>query len=145
MTTIKILVCAILALALTAAFRPLSAQSPARVRIALVDSLSTPDVRAEVVRYGPTTEPALILLRRGDERTEDLISALAVLRSDQRAAQRPPGVISRITVAGHTDVRSVPRAVRDRAARMLSQVRSAPPSRIGNLGRGYWAEFELER
>lgn len=124
--------------------RPLLAQSPERVRVALVDSLSAPELRAEIVRFGDPDKAAIVLLRRGDVRTDDLTAALVTLR--ERNAQRPtrPGVISRISVTGYADVTRVPEAARQRAARMLSEVRAAPLSRIGNLGRGHWAEFELQ-
>lgn len=145
MTSIKILILASLAIALGAAARPAGAQSPQRVRVALVDQLASPDVRAEVVRYGPADTPPLILLRRGDERTDDLVAALAVLRDGPPSTVRPAGVVSRIAVSAHAGTRAAPQSVRERAARMLSEVRGATPSRIGNLGRGRWAEFVLAR
>jgi hypothetical protein len=123
-TRFTLLVLAVLA---AAAFtRPIFAQSPGRVRVALVDSLSAPG------------------LRRGDVRTDDLTAALLTLR--ERSAQRPnrPGIVSRISVTGYADVMRVPPSARERAARMLAEVRAAPLSRIGNLGRGHWAEFELQ-
>lgn len=145
MTSFKILLLALFAIAIGAVSRPIGAQAPHRVRVALVDQLASPEIRAEVVRFGPVDEPPLILLRRGDERTDDLVAALAVLRDTPRSSARPAGVVSRIAVSGYSGGRDVPRAVRERAARMLSEVRAATPSRVGNLGRGRWAEFELAR
>lgn len=141
-TRMTLLVLAVLtAVVLT---RPIFAQSSERVRVALVDSLSAPELRAEIVRFGDPAKASIVLLRRGDARTDDLTAALVTLR--ERSAQRPnrPGVISRISVTGYADVSRVPQAARQRAARMLSEVRAAPLSRVGNLGRGHWAEFELQ-
>lgn len=97
------------------------------------------------MRFGDPEQAPIVLLRRGDVRTDDLTAALVTLH--ERNAQRPTrrGVISRISVTGYADAAQVPPATRQRAARILSEVRAAPRSRIGNLGRGQWAEFELPR
>ncbi len=137
----------VLVLAVVVASAPLSAQgsAPSRVRIALVDALSAPELRAEVVRYGPESELPLMLLRRGDVRTEDLLAALAAIHGPRPARPRPANVVSRVAITGHGEARSAPLAQRERAARMLSQVRANPWGRIGNLGSGQWAEFDLAR
>lgn len=144
MTNIRITLLVLAILATGVLTRPLFAQSSERVRIALVDSLSAPELRAEIVRFGDPAQASIILLRRGDVRTDDLAAALVTLR--ERSAQRPngPGLVSRISVTGYADIANVPQAARQRAARMLSEVRAAPLSRIGNLGRGHWAEFDLQ-
>jgi hypothetical protein len=141
-TRITLLVLAVLTAGVLT--RPLLAQSSERVRVALVDSLSAPELRAEIVRFGDPDKASIVLLRRGDVRAEDLTAALVTLR--ERRAQRPnrSGVVSRISVTGYADLSRVPPAARQRAERMLSEVRAAPLSRIGNLGRGHWAEFELQ-
>ncbi len=135
----------VLVLAVVAASAPLSAQTHSRVRIALVDSLSAPELRAEVVRYGPESELPLILLRRGDVRTDDLVAALAAVNGPRPTRSRPPNVVSRVSITGIVDARTAPAVQRARAARILSQLRANPSSRIGNLGRGQWAEFDLAR
>jgi hypothetical protein len=143
MTNTRITLALLALLVAGAISRPLTAQAPQRVRVALVDSLSASELRAEIVRFGDPKEADIILLRRADARADDLTAALVTLR--ERAGRRPtrPGVVSRISITGYADVGQVPAAARERAARMLSEVRAAPPSRIGNIGRGHWAEFDL--
>lgn len=144
MTNTRITLFVLVLLAAGIFTRPIFAQSSERIRVALVDSLSSPELRAEIVRFGDPDKASIVLLRRGDVRTDDLTAALVTLR--ERRAQRPtrPGVMSRISVTGYADVSRVPPEARQRAARILSEVRAAPLSRIGNLGRGHWAEFELQ-
>jgi hypothetical protein len=120
------------------------AQDARRVQVALVDSLSSPSARAEVVRFSGG-RPDLILLRSSTVTADDLVAAM--LTYDQVRASRParPGLIARTTLVGGSPVDAVPDAVRRRAQLILREVKSSAPARIGNLGRGRWGEFDVSR
>lgn len=146
MNTFRFLVAAVCLVALSVAARPLIAQaSGARIRVALVDTLSTPTARAELLRFSDVRQTDVILLRRGDARPDDLLAALRMHRRLEGRRPTRPGVVSRATVTGYEVAATVPRTERAAATRMLEEVQRAPASRIGDFGRGRWSEFALRR
>lgn len=124
--------------------RSTGAQAAPRVQVALVDSLSSPDARAEIVRFAGN-RPDLILLRSSTVRSEDLVAAIATWESARTQRPAKPGLVARTTVVsvaskGDPDVSAV-----RRAQAILHQLKAAPSVRVGNLGRGRWGEFDVSR
>lgn len=122
--------------------RPLSAQANARVQVALVDSLSRPDARAEVIRFS-TGRPDLILLRSSTVKSEDIVLAIAAWEQSRGERPTPPGQTARLTVVGHGQATELDRRSLRRAAFILRELKAAPAVRIGNVGRGRWGEFDV--
>lgn len=120
----------------------LLAQSPHRIRVALVDALSAPDARAEILRFGAPTRRDVILLRADAASPADLAAALAAYRLIQRRTPTRAGLTSRTTITATGSGGPSAEALR-RAAEMLRSVQRATESRIGNLGRGRWEEFDI--
>jgi hypothetical protein len=121
----------------------LGAQSRARIRVAVVDQLSTPNARAEVLRFGLPGQPDIILLTSTGATAQDLAVALAAYRSLRLRAPASGGRIGRTTITEHDAAIRMSPAVLGRAGEMLRRVRAAGESRIGNLGRGRWEEFDV--
>lgn len=121
--------------------RPIEAQGTARVQVALVETLSSPDARAEVVRFS-TGRPDLILLRSSSVTTDDV--AVALLTLEQVRGDRParPGLIGRTTLVGAGRAPGADTKVMRRADTILRELKGSPTARIGNLGRGRWGEFD---
>ena len=139
-----VLFCALLVACLFAVSgTPLTAQGARRVQVALVDSLSVPTARAEVLRFAEPGRADLILLRSGSATPEDLVAAIAQLRAS--AGRRPsrPGTVAITTIVGVGEAVPAADGLRLRAAKMLAEVRRSPVARIGNLGRGKWSEFDV--
>lgn len=112
-----------------------------RVRVALIDDLSAPTARAEVVRYG-TGQPDLVLLRTGSATEEDLLAALTTLGKSKAKRGVARDQMRHIVVEGYLfDVRPDD-ALRTRLATALATVRARPLVRIGNRGIGRWKEFD---
>jgi hypothetical protein len=123
-------------------FRVSSAQGPGeRVQVALVESLSTPSARAEVVRFGGD-RPDLILLRSSSVTTSDVVAALFALEGARRSRPARPGLTARLTVLEGSSSASPDLRIARRAEGILRQLKSSPSVRIGNLGRGRWGEFD---
>lgn len=114
-----------------------------QVAVALVDSLSAPEVRAEILRFSDPQRPDIILLPRESAGPSDLAEAIAAYRISVAHTPAKPGLVDRIALM----VRAArPRASdrhRARAAEMLAQVRREPLSRIGKYGRGRWSTFAV--
>jgi hypothetical protein len=121
----------------------LGAQSRARVRIAVIDALSAPTARAEILRFGTPGQRDLILLPSAGATAQDLAAALAAYRSLRLRAQASGGRIGRTTITAHDAATRLSPATLRRADEMLRRVRAAGESRIGNLGRGRWEEFDV--
>lgn len=144
MQSVRLAVFGAILLCLGIAAAPGIAHAQLRVRVALVDSLSEPNARAEVVRFGDISEPTLILLKRESARTEDLAAAIELVKRQARNGRAlRPGTVSRSTISGHSAIEGSPRIELKEAAQMLSEVRKRPASRVGNLGRGSWGEYVL--
>jgi hypothetical protein len=118
------------------------AQPTGRIQVALVASLSSPDARAELVRFSDQ-RPDIILLRAATATEDDLLVAL--LSQEQIRIDRPtrPGLSARTTFVNSGPLPDVPAGARKRASEMLKAVRNSPEARIGNLGRGRWSEFDV--
>lgn len=125
--------------------KTLTAQDVSRVQVALVDSLSAPSARAEVVRFASSERPPLILLKSVGSSPGDLATALAALERARGARTPPPGTVSRLTILGHSGIERASPQLIARADRMLREVTQRPVARIGNLGRGRWSEFDASR
>lgn len=123
------------------------AEAQARTRqvaVAIVEELSQPAVRAEILRFADTQRPDVILLRRRDASAADLAAAIAAYRlSVQRSAGRP-GAVGRVFVTEHSADAAGAKALRGRAEQILRQVRGARPSRVGNYGAGQWATVAVQ-
>lgn len=129
------------ALALTLLpIKPAHAQSARRVQIALVDSLSVPSARAEVVRFSED-RPDLILLRSSTVTRDDLAAALAAYERVRSKRPDRPGLVARTTIVGNGPVATGAAQAR-RVDAILRELKSSPTARIGNLGRGRWGEFD---
>lgn len=132
----------ITALALTLVpVRPANAQAARKIQVALVDSLSAPGARAEVVRFSED-RPDLILLRATTATRDDLVAALATYEHVRTRRPDRPGLVARTTIVGGGATAPPDAEVSRKAEAMLRQVKAAPPARIGNLGRGRWSEFD---
>ncbi len=113
-----------------------------RVQVALVDSLSSPHARAEVIRFSGE-RPPLILLRSSTVNRDDVISALAALAEGQRATSDRRGAIVRTTIVGNDPAHAANDRTLRRAEAILRQLKAGPTVRIGNVGRGRWGEFDV--
>lgn len=135
----------ITALALTLVpIRTSAAQgSVSRVQIALVDSLSSPQARAEVIRFSDE-RPPLILLRSATVNKDDIITAITALQS--ASADRPDraGLVGRLTIVGEPQATAASDRVVRRAESILRRLKSGPSVKIGNVGRGRWGEFDVQ-
>ncbi len=132
-----------LLLTMSALMLPAVAQTQvARVQVALVDSLSSPDARAELVRFSDA-RPDIILLRASTATADDLLVAL--LSHEHIRTRRPAraGLTARTTFVNSGPVANAPAQIRRRAQDMLKTVKQSPVARIGNLGRGRWSEFDV--
>ncbi len=135
----------ITALALTLVpIRPASAQAArTRVQVALVDSLSSPGARAEVIRFSDS-RPPLILLRSSTVNRDDVLTAIIALQEAERARGELPGAVARMTTAGEGPADGASDRVVRRAEAILRQLKAGPSVRIGNVGRGRWGEFDVQ-
>ena len=113
------------------------------VAIALVDTLTRPGLRAEILRFSDPNRPDVILLRRDAATADDLAAAIASYRSSVAHTPSRPGLVGRIAVTSFTAKSPATDALRARAAEMLSKVRLAPVSKVGNYGQGRWSTFEV--
>lgn len=122
-----------------------SAQVPGtrNIAVALVDSLSAPGLRAEILRFSDPRRVDVILLRRDAAAPSDLAAAIVSYRASARRTPTPPGAVGRTLVSAHTADAPAVSGLRARAAEMLAKVRREPLSRIGNYGRGRWTTFEV--
>lgn len=112
------------------------------VALALVDTLSKPGLRAEILRFSDPNRRDVILLPR-DATVDAVAAALMAYRESATAAPTRPGLIGRI---GVTDLEIAgPHAAqaRARAAELLAQVRRERPVNIGNYGRGRWTTIRV--
>lgn len=135
----------ITALALTLVpIRPANAQAARKIQVALVDSLSVPGARAEVVRFSED-RPDLILLRSTTATRDDLVAALAAYAQVRSRRPDRPGLVARTTIVGSGATALPDAEVSRKAEAMLRHVKAAPSARIGNLGRGRWGEFDAPR
>jgi hypothetical protein len=129
----------------SASTRNLAAQDAPRVQVALVDSLSTPTARAELVRFASPERPPLILLRSAGASPADLATALATLERARTSRSPRPGTVARVTILGHAGIELASPVLIARADRILRDIAQRPYARIGNLGRGRWGEFDVPR
>lgn len=113
------------------------------VAVALVESLSSPTLRAEILRFADPTRPDLILLRTGRATSGDLATALVSYRAIANRAPRRAGVVAKLGASAEVDAGAIAR-VRSRAARMLAQIRREPLTRVGPYGRGRWRTFAVK-
>ena len=144
MTSSRFLVGVLLILALLASVTVLSAQSRARIRVALIESLSSSTSRAEILRFASPTERDLILLPAGAATAKDLAVALTAYRALKDRAPAAGGRVGRTSITAHDSGARLSPAVMRRADEMLRRVQAASESRIGNLGRGRWEEFDVQ-
>ena len=121
------------------------AQAPRQVQVALVDSLSVQDAKAELLRFSEPGRLDIILLRSANATPDELVAAIVTLRAVSARRPTAPGVVARTTIVGHAPLGPDAAELRRRAAAILDEVRRAPVSRIGNLGRGRWGTFDVGR
>ena len=121
------------------------AQGPrtAQVAVALVDTLSAPGLKAEVLRFSDPAKPDVILLRSGASGPADLAAAIASYRTSAAHLPSRPGLVGRISITAHNAESPATNGLRLRAAEMLATVRRQPLGRVGNYGRGRWSTFEI--
>lgn len=119
-----------------------SAQDARRIQVALIDSLSSPAARAEVVRFSDQ-RPDLILLRNSTVTEDDLVAAILAYHEVRGKRPSRTGLIARMTVVGDASLNAASEKVRLRARQMLREIKGRAPARIGNLGRGRWGEFDV--
>jgi hypothetical protein len=132
----------ITALALTLVpIKPATAQSGGRVQVALVDSLSSPSARAEVVRFAGE-RPDIILLRSSTVTKDDVTAALVAWEKARVDRPARPGLTARMTIVGGGRADGADSRIVRRAEAILRQLKAAPAVRVGNLGRGRWGEFD---
>jgi hypothetical protein len=112
------------------------------VQIALVETLSSPSARAELVRFADPARADLILLKAHQATAEDLAAALAMLRDDVGRRPTRPGTVARTTITGIGALSTSLKPLRSHADGMLRTVQRAPVVRIGTLGHGRWREFD---
>lgn len=136
---------ALVAALLALGSRPLLAQQRRAVQVALVDALSVPNARAELIRFAEPGRSDLILLRADAASVEDLAAALAALAAAESRRPTKPGTLSRTTIVSVGQIAPGASGLRLQAGEMLREVRRAPIARIGNLGRGRWSEFNALR
>lgn len=139
-TLVAALTAVLTLLALSA--RSATAQGSRPVQIALVDALSSPNARAELVRFADPARADLILLPARRATAEDLAAALAMLRDDVSRRPTRPGTVARTTITGIGALSTSLKPLRSHADGMLRTVQRAPMVRIGNLGHGRWQEFD---
>lgn len=144
-TRILLSAVALVAALLALGARPLPAQQRRAVQVALVDSLSAPNARAEIIRFADAGRPDLILLRAPSASVEDLAAALAVRSAAGSRRPTRPGTLARTTIVGISQFSRQDPSLRVAASAMLRAVQRQPESRIGNLGRGRWSEFDAPR
>jgi hypothetical protein len=113
------------------------------VQVALVESLSAPAARAEVIRFGGE-RPDLILLRSSTVTADDVVAAFTALQGARRSRPARPGLTARMTILDGTRPGAVDARVTRRAEAILRQLKTSPAVRIGNLGRGRWGEFDAQ-
>ncbi len=134
----------IVTLLLIGAQSALQAQSAKRqVAIALVDTLSQPGLRAEILRFSDPRRSDVILLPRAQVTAEDLAAAIATYRASVHRTPSRPGLVGRTGITAHDARGTRSPALRAAAARMLADVRRAPFGRIGNFGRGQWTSVAV--
>ncbi|MDH5234770.1 MAG: hypothetical protein OEW77_07390 [Gemmatimonadota bacterium] len=121
----------------------LFAQSTGRVRVALVEALSSPDARAEILRFSEPGQRDIILLPASSANPLDLAAALELYRRQAGRTTAKPGLVGRTTLTVQRGAEHLrPESVR-RAVQMLRAVQGSGEVRIGNLGRGRWEEFDV--
>lgn len=123
----------------------LVSHSARRVRIALVESLSTATARAEILRFPERSRRDLILLPARTAGPLDLAAALELYRSQPERPLARSGATGRTTMTSLGDYSRLSPETLRRAADMLRALQQAPEVRIGSLGRGRWEEFDLGR
>lgn len=125
-------------------FASIAATAPGRaregggiVRIAVVDSLPVPGVRALVMREGRGAQPITIFLASARADVETLGGALAIARR-LRAVPLATGRTEVVPVAGVVRRGSLGARAERRLAGILARLEGQPRVRIGNLGDGRW-------
>ena len=114
-----------------------------QVAVALVDTLTQPGLRAEILRFSDQNRPDVILLRRDSATAEDLVAAIASYRGSVARTPSRPGLVRRTAITSASMNPTATRALRAAAAEMLAKVRRAPLARVGNYGQGRWSTFEV--
>lgn len=123
-----------------------SASGTRRVlQVALVDTLSSPNARAELVRFADPERADLILLREGLATTADLAAALSARAEAEARRPSRSGTLARTTIVGLRRIGPGLRERMQRAEQMLREVKRSPVVRIGNVGQGRWSEFRDTR
>ena len=143
MTRLSVLVSVALALMVSAGSA--YAQGLDRIRIALVESLSTPDARAEILRLPGAGASDVILLAADRANPIDLAAALELHRRRVRGAPKMAGLLGRTTITSLRGSERLSSGQIREAADMLRSVQLVGEARIGNLGRGRWKEFDVTR
>lgn len=114
-----------------------------QVAVAVVDTLSKPGLRAEILRFSDPARPDVILLSREGANVENLAAAIAAYRESANRTPSRPGLVGRTAVTGASLGSEAGRPLRERAAQMLTTLRRAPYARVGTYGRGQWSTFEV--
>lgn len=112
------------------------------VALALVEALSRPGLRAELLRSSDPMRRDVILLPR--EATAATLAAV-LMRYGQSASVAVPSskAFTRIPVTDLPHESTLDSRIRARAARMLAKVRRERPSQIGRYGRGRWTTIRV--
>lgn len=114
-----------------------------QVAVALVDTLSAPGLRAEILRFSDPHRPDVVLLQRESAGPSDLAAAITMYR--EAVARRPglTGAVDRMVLTARRAEDSAADRHRARAAEMLARVRREAPVRLGRYGRGRWRTFAV--
>ncbi len=114
-----------------------------QVAVALVDTLTQPGLRAEILRFSDQNRPDVILLRRDSATAEDLVAAIASYRGSVARTPTRRGLVGRTAITSASVHPTASRELRAAAAAMLAKVRRAPLARVGNYGQGRWSTFKV--
>lgn len=142
---IRTMLLSVLALAVVLYGVRVRAQGPRtrQVAVAVVDTLSKPEVRAEILRFSDDARPDVILLRRDAANGDALASAIAAYRLSLQRTPARPGTIGRTALTGFTAGAGAGTPLRASADAMLHRLKREPVTRVGNYGPGRWRTFEV--
>ncbi len=114
-----------------------------QVAVALVDSLSEPGARAEILRFSDPRRPDVVLLARESAGPSDLAAAIATYCAAEARRAGRLGPADRILLTRRSASPPATDRHRARAAEMLARVRREAPVRLGHYGRGRWRLFAV--
>lgn len=113
------------------------------VGVALVDSLSSPTPRAEILRLAEPSRPDFLLLLPSNASPAILASAISTLRESGARLPSHHRRVSRLAIPAGAEISRVKPELRARAAEMLAAVRREPITIVGRYGPGRLATFRF--